>query len=247
DLAMSPAYDGLDETWAQPLVGMPVDRAVVSGAINDEQGKFNLNNLVQSNQRSATDVTIFQSLLASLGLSRDLADAVVDWIDKDSDVSGNGGAEDAYYLSLAKPYRTANRPMVQVEELYRIRGFDAATVAKLRPYVTAIPIPLPPASAPTVNVNTASDLVLMAYMPGVAPDKIENLIAIRRTKPFKSKDALTTWDPKATSFAGTRIDVTSSYYSTSVVVAQDDVQLATDALLVRGQGKVGVVWQRPRF
>ena len=32
-----------------------------------------------------------------------------------------------------------------------------------------------------------------------------------------------------------------------VVVAQDDVQLATDALLVRTQGRVNVVWQRPRF
>jgi len=41
--------------------------------------------------------------------------------------------------------------------------------------------------------------------------------------------------------------VKSAYFSTQVVVAQDDVQLATDALLVRAQGRVNLVWQRPRF
>jgi general secretion pathway protein K len=249
DMAVSATYDGLDEGWAQPLVGMPVDRALVSGGITDEQGKFNLNNLVQLNTKSDADVAIFQNLLISLKLSPDLADAVVDWIDPDSNVTGNAGAEDAFYLSLPKPYRTANRPMVQFEELYRIRGFDAATVAKLRPYVTALPVPPPPlqTTMTAINVNTASDLVLMAVMPTVAKDKIASLIAMRRTKPFKSKDALTAWDPKATAAAGARLDIASAYFSTNVVVAQDDVQLSTDALLVRGQGKVSVVWQRPRF
>src|SRR6185312_8391855 len=164
DALTSGTYDGLDEGWAQPLTALPVERAVVSGMIEDEQGKFNLNNLVVNNARSDENVKAFQRLLASLGLAPELADAVVDWIDFDSDLSGPGGAEDAYYLSLAKPYRTANAPMVQVEELYRVRGFDAATVAKLRPYVTALRDPAGnPVTAPTaVNVNTASALVLAA-------------------------------------------------------------------------------------
>jgi len=241
DMATSATYDGLDEGWAQPLAGMPVDRAVVSGSIVDEQGKFNLNNLVQQNQRSDADVQIFQRLLVLLGLSPDLADAVLDWIDADSNVSGNGGAEDSYYLSLARPYRAANRPMVQVEELYRVRGFDAPSVAKLRPYVTALP------EATAINVNTASDIVLMALMPNVAKDKIEALVTARRTKPFKTTQQIADWDPKGAAVAGAKLDIKSAYFSSNVVVVQDDVQLSTDALLVRAQGKVNVVWQRPRF
>jgi general secretion pathway protein K len=249
DLATSAAYDGLDEAWAQPLAGMPVDRAMVSGAITDEQGKFNLNNLVQANTVSKTDVDLFRQLLGLLNLSPDLADAVVDWIDADSNVTGNGGAEDSFYLGLPKPYRTANRPMVQVEELYRIRGFDAATVAKLRPYVTAILPPPPPSTsiATKINVNTASDLVLMALMPGVSKDKIEALIALRRTAPLKTPDAIAKWDAKGATIAGDKLGITSDYYLANVVVVQDDVQLSTDALLIRNQARVSVVWQRPRF
>ena len=239
DMATSSAYDGLDESWAQPIAALPVDRAVVAGAIADEQGKFNIDNLYFAGVRSDADYKTFQRLLASLGLSPDLADAVVDWIDPDSNLSGSGGAEDPYYLSLAKPYRTANAPMVQVEELYRVRGFDAATVQKLRPYVTA----LQAQSRTTVNINTASSAVLAALLPDVPAEKIANAIAIRATKPFRSTDEITAWAGKAVD----GLDVKSSYFSVRIQVAQDDVNLATDALVSRGGGQVAVIWRRPVY
>jgi len=77
--------DSLDEGWAQPIAALPVDRATVAGAITDEQGKVNLNNLAPDGQRSDPDLRIFRTLLGSLGLSPDLADAVLDWIDRDSE------------------------------------------------------------------------------------------------------------------------------------------------------------------
>ena len=46
----------LDEPWAQPIVGLPVERALVAGSIGDEQSKFNLNNLVDGTRASAPDV-----------------------------------------------------------------------------------------------------------------------------------------------------------------------------------------------
>ncbi|HUL94924.1 MAG TPA: type II secretion system minor pseudopilin GspK [Usitatibacter sp.] len=237
DMATAASYDGLDEPWAEPIAALPVDRAIVAGAIADEQGKFNLNNLFAGGARSDADYKAFQRLLASLNLSPELADAVVDWIDPDSNLSGSGGAEDPYYLSLAKPYRTANEPMVQVEELYRVRGFDAATVQKLKPYVTALPAPA------KVNINTASDVVLAALLPDVPADRIANAIAMRRTKPFRSADDIARW-------AGSprdALDVKSSFFSIRIQVAQDDVNLATDALVQRGGGQVAVLWRRPVF
>ena len=241
--------DSLAEGWAQPIVGLPVERAVVAGNIVDEQGKFNLNNLVAGKSHSAEDLEIFRRLLASVGLPPQLSDAVVDWIDPDQDLASGDGAEDAYYLGLPRPYRAANQPMTQVEELYRVRGFDAAAVAKLAPYVTAL---VAPARTP-INANTAPVQVLAAALPTIPPAAIAQMVAGRTAKPFTSKAQVDAWakaiDPKASTAA---LDVKSGFFSVLVRVEQDQVQLAHDALLQRtlATGKpaaVTVVWRRPRF
>lgn len=234
--------DTLAEGWAQPIAALPVDRALVAGAIADEQGRLNLNNVVRNNQPSEPDVRMLRGILEQVGLAPELADAVVDWIDGDSDLGGNGGAEDAYYLGLARPYRAANREMVQVEELYRVRGFDAAAVAKLRPHVTALP------SRTATNVNTAGDVVLAALL-GVSRDKAAALTTERRTRPFQQKSDFAT---RAAAIGAAAItvdhDVKSSHFLVNVRVAQDDVQLATEALVRRADnGSTAIIWRRPRY
>jgi general secretion pathway protein K len=241
--ARASSVDSLDEGWAQPIAGLPVERALVAGFIADEQGKFNLNNLVNGNQKSQADIDAFGRLLESLGLSRELADAVVDWIDADGDLTSSAGAEDAYYLSLARPYRAANVPMVQVEELYRVRGFDARAVAKLKPHVTAL------GERTKVNVNTATEAVLAALVPG-KQDKIADIVRMRRAKPFRN-DADIAAVVGAESTAA--FDVKSAFFSVRIQVSQDDVQLATEALVKRAAPAAGaiaptaVIWRRHRY
>lgn len=243
DAARAGAIDTLEEGWAKPIVGLPVERALIAGAIADEQGKFNLNNLVNGNRRSAEDMEIFKRLLESLGLDPQLRDAVLDWIDPDSDLASGAGAEDAYYLALRRPYRAANQPMVQVEELYRVRGFDAPTVAKLRPHVTALP------GRTTVNVNTAGEAVLAAFLPEVPRDKIVKHVAERRAKPLATKQEIAQWAKEAPPGAvNDGLDVKSAFFSVRIQVAQDDVELATDALVHRQQNGVpAILWRRPRY
>jgi general secretion pathway protein K len=235
--------DSLDQPWARPMAGLPVERAVVAGAIADEQGKYNLNNLVNGTQKSPADVEIFKRLLASDGLDPELAYAVLDWVDPDGDLSGNGGAEDAYYLSLPKPYRAANQPMVQVEELYRVRGFDAAAVRKIRPFVTALP------GRTTVNVNTAPPEVIAAILPEVSTTRIAQMAKERVSRPFKTRDQIAAWAKEAPAGNVTdNLDVKSGFFRVRIQVAQDDVQVATDALVQRTQAAVtSVVWRRPRY
>jgi general secretion pathway protein K len=244
DARVSGAYDGLDEPWARPIAGLPVERALVAGAISDEQAKFNLNNLVSgSGQKSTADMQAFARLLASVGLAPELADAVLDWIDFDDDATSAAGAENAYYLSLGKPYRAANRPMSQVEELYRVRGFDAAAVAKLRPYITALPVDTGIAHT-TVNVNTASDIVLAALYPDIPKAKIDRLIAERGKKPLRSKTDITQW----AGAPADALDVKSNFFSVRIQVAQDDVELALDSLVQRrDNGVAAIIWRRPRY
>jgi general secretion pathway protein K len=244
DTRSSNDVDSLDEAWAQPIVGLPVDRALIAGALTDEQGKFNLNNLVPGAAASGWDVKAFRLLLASQGLAPELADAVVDWIDSDSDLSGPGGAEDAYYLSLPRPYRAANAPMMQVEELYQVRGFDAAAVRKLRPFVTALPVK---AGLTTVNVNTAPAEVLLALMPDRS-EQVKQLVRARVGKPLRSNDDIKAWIPTLTADEVTHLGVRSDYFYVRVQVAQDDVELSTDALIARpGNTPPAILWRRPRY
>lgn len=244
DARRTAGVDSLGEGWAQPIAGLPVERAVVAGAIADEQGKVNLNNLVIGG-RSEWDLRILQRLLRELSLPPELAEAVIDWIDADQDVTGNGGAENAFYLSLKRPYRAANQLLVQVDELYRVRGFDAATVAKLRPHVTALPV------RTSVNINTASEPVLAAIFDGKVPrEELEARLAARRAKPFQSSNEIVQWaaraDPRA---AGSDLNVRSDFFSVRVQVMQDDVVAAAEALVQRSAqtGSTSILWRRALY
>jgi general secretion pathway protein K len=238
--------DSLDEAWAQPLAGLPVERAVVSGAIVDLQSRFNLNNLVRDGKRSDRDVEILARLLASLDLDPGLATAVLDWIDADADLAGNAGAEDAYYLSLPRPHRAANRPMAQVEELYRVRGFDARAVAKLRPFVAAIP------GRTAVNANTTAPEVLAAILPEIPREEIRLLADSRRARPFKDRADLKARAQRGAPAAfDADLDVKSSHFLVQVGVSQDDVQVASEALVVRTEAgaapATAIIWRRPLY
>src|SRR5258706_14065506 len=118
DAVTAPQFDSLDEGWAQPIAALPVERAVVSGAITDEQGKFNLNNMVNGVSASKPDIEVFRRILASQGLAPELADAVVDWIDGDEDLFSTAGAGSADYPALPRPLRAANTAVPPNQSTY---------------------------------------------------------------------------------------------------------------------------------
>ncbi|MFI4982214.1 MAG: type II secretion system minor pseudopilin GspK, partial [Nevskiales bacterium] len=142
-------YDHKGEPWATKVPAMPAEGGEIAGGLEDEQGKWNLNNLVRNGQISQDDLVVLVNLLKQLQLPQTLAGALADWLDSDSEASPDG-AEDPYYLALKTPYRAANRELDDLDNLLRVRGFDANTVERLRPYVSALPGYNP------VNVNTAS-------------------------------------------------------------------------------------------
>jgi hypothetical protein len=62
------------------------------------------------------------SLLMGLpGMTEDVADAILDYIDEDEETRPYG-AESDYYTALATPYSVANGPLKSVEELLLVRG-----------------------------------------------------------------------------------------------------------------------------
>lgn len=178
--------DHLDEPWAKFALTTPVEGGNVSGKIVDQQGLFNINNLAATNaQERALQLQWFTSLLGALSLPTDLAEAIQDFVDDDS----QGPKEDLAYLGKSEPYRTANRPIYGIDELYRVEGVDEKVLEKLRPLITAIPITMPPAagaSTPTlpitaINVNTAPREILDAVF-GSSP--AGQIVTLREAAPF---------------------------------------------------------------
>ena len=77
--------------------------------IRDEAAKINLN--------TAT----YAMLLKLPNMTSELAAAIIDWRDTDSDIT-QGGAEDEYYLLLDEPYYCKNSALESVEEVLLIKG-----------------------------------------------------------------------------------------------------------------------------
>jgi len=166
-----PAIDEKEEPWAQSGVTIPFQGGLLTGTLEDLQGRFNVNNVVKGGVKYKPDADRFTRLLAILkGNSQkspdndvwknaepsDLANAVVDWIDGDSNVTPPGGAEDSDYLQLERPYRAGNAPMSSTSELLLVRGFTPAIYREVAPYITAL------TDRTMINVNTARFDVLRA-------------------------------------------------------------------------------------
>jgi general secretion pathway protein K len=172
--------DDLTEAWAQdPDMVIPYDLdegGWLRGGLEDLQGRFNLNSLVdtaasaegESKIRYTSAQRQFVRLLQALeGLELGEQEAIAvtesigDWLDADSRPRANG-AEDGYYVGLTPAYRTANQLMTSVSELMAIAGVTPQLYDALRPWVAALPerdsvlniLTAPPMLLRTINDDT---------------------------------------------------------------------------------------------
>ncbi len=182
-------FDALTEPWAQPVDNLPVEQGFVRGRVEDLQGRFNLNNL---DPRIAGEVyqTQFRNLLRGLpdvDVPLGLDSAVRDWIDADANPGSMNGAEDAEYLNLDPPYRTANRPFTVVSELLAIRGMTAEVYERLRPLVAALPLAKGQQApvATKINVNTAPVALLGALSANTDQARLADFDRHRREDPIE--------------------------------------------------------------
>lgn len=226
------------EMWAMRLPAMPVESGEVAGTIEDRQGLFNLNNLVRNGAVSTPDMAQFRRLLEMLGLPGDLATALADWMDADSETQYPGGAEDLYYLAQARPYRTANRPLTELGELALVKGFDSRSVESLRSYVTVLPVPGP------INVNFAPAEVLAAVAQNMTLADARLLVQQRGGRPFKDvADFRQRLPHGGIEMADGNISVSSQFFLVTGRASIGGAQVYTQALLQRSGGWPAVVWQ----
>jgi general secretion pathway protein K len=148
----------LDQPWALAYGPFDLGDGVTLefAQIEDQQGKFNINNLAAGGASDAAWELLFQQLLVQVGLETKWAGILADWIDVDNTPNTPDGAEDSVYLAQTPPYRAANMPVTSISELLALPGFGRDRYDRLKPYITA----LPPGNS--INVCTASGVVLDA-------------------------------------------------------------------------------------
>lgn len=238
--ARTSSIDHLGEPWATKVPAMPAEDGEIGGEMNDEQSKWNLNNLVRNGQTQPDAMAVLVRLLNQLQLPPSLAVALADWIDSDSDAAADG-AEDSYYLGLKAPYRCANRELTDLDNLVRVRGFNSAIVERLRPYVSVLP------GYNSVNLNTTSAIVLAAVLSELSIADAQQIITERNRIPFRDtgdfRNRLQRPDSANLGGAG-QLDTRSRYFSVMIRSRYGNAETISTALLDRQTTWPAVVWQK---
>ena len=241
------AVDYLQENWAKPMPAFPVEDGFVSGTLQDESGKFNLNSLVNDEGVPNPQAKLwFEKLLLRVGLPEKLSEAVIDWQDADDEISGTMGAENSYYQGLPQGYLAANSKFHNVEELKLVRGFEDQKYLQIVDYVSALP-----ASDSKVNVNTAPAMLLASLDSKLDINAVEQALQKRQanlehfsnindlwaTEPFKQVS------PDVQSQVNALLGVQSNYFKAKIEVLLSERKRQFSSDLVRKDKTVYVVYR----
>jgi general secretion pathway protein K len=150
-----------------PLAAAPVTHELAGGVI-----EVRIEDAARRLDLGAPELApAVRALLARLRLDPALGDALADWIDAD-DAPRPHGAEREWYLGRRPALVPANAPLHAVAELGCIRGWDAATVARIQPFVATT-------GERVVNPNTAPAEVLAAWL---GSDSMASALLERRAR-----------------------------------------------------------------
>lgn len=215
----SAGSDALDQPWASVVVDAswsrflgigdagPLDPVRISQRIADEQGKLNLHNLLSTSPQPGAAafeepqvLAAYRHLLTSLSLDPALAQAVADRMLMQAQAQAHG-------IACCAP---GQMPIDNFESLQTVPGYTPRVLDRLRPYVAVLP------TTTSVNVNTATALVLAAAIPGLSPAQAEAILCSRRQSHFDSLSDFST-RLNAIGFPGqighTMLGVRSSYFT----------------------------------
>jgi len=279
-LGQTPTSQGqsvtLNQPWAQPTQPLPLTSpddpegepiGTLQGALEDMQGRFNLNNLAApppplggaanpgsianpvgaaGTQFDPQPLAQFQRLLILAGLEPKWAGIARDWITATDVPSSPDGAKDSIYTSQNPPYRTGEYPMMSASELMNMPGFGAERYRKIAPYVTALPLQ---GGVPVkINICTAPALVLESLAKNLSGEwsrSADLLVTERKAGCFPTLTAFQQIvrgaDPTAITAIGTYAGDQSQYFRLTTRVNLGTTEFTLYSLLKAGgvgSGKV---------
>lgn len=231
--------DTLEEDWARQVPISMVEGGSIRGRLVDMQGLFNVNSLIDAEgNKNAQALEQFQALLRILDLNDEIAYYLLDFIDENDEVNFPAGAEDNEYMLLQPGYRCANRPLASISELRLVKGFTREVMAKLTPFVSALPEPTP------INVNTAPVEVLRSLANNLSTSDAEALIEDRGDKGYEKPEdflghpVLQGAQPAVNAAA---ISVNSQWFQMLAVSDIGQARVELSSLIQRVQGAPSVI------
>lgn len=242
-VAASPGKTILAGGWMGTPRTIPMPGGVATVQVSDGGNCFNLNSVVAGDSEAdlkvrPVGVAQFQALLQALGVdarqAQGAAAALADWIDSDS-VPQPGGAEDEVYAQASRPYRTANRFMIDPSELRAVAGVTPAIYDLARPWICA----LPTADLSPINVNTLlpdqAPLFAMLMQGQLSVAQARQLLAQRPADGYGS--TVQFWAPLAAQGinpleeAANQVKLTTGFFRVDVSVNVGGTEVTEQALI----------------
>lgn len=252
-VAANPAKMTLAGGWIGTPQTIPVPGGIATAQVTDAGNCFNLNSVVAGESEAAlavrpAGVTQFQALLQALGVdarqAQGAAAGLADWIDSDS-VPQPGGAEDETYAQAPRPYRAANRLMVDPSELRAVAGITPAIYDVVRPWICALPV----ATLSPINVNTLlpdQGPLLAMLLPGrLSVAQARQWLARRPADGYGSTNRF--WQEPSRAGLTPPMDVleqvklTTVFFGVTISVTVGGTQVVERALIDARQGPVRIV------
>jgi len=209
------SIDSLDEYWAGGIPGLPIEGGYLTGYVEDEQARFNLNSLLVSE----IALTRFKRLCDNLEIDDSFIPALMDWIDQDFDIRFPDGMEENY-----ENYRVANREMVDISELLLVQNVTPEVYEKLLPHVTALP------GTSTLNVNTMSEVIFQSLAPDL---DVTKFIEQREDDPYGSVEDFIERLQQPIEVEGLSVD--TRFFRTHGQVVQGDQSYFLSSLIYRDE------------
>jgi len=231
--------DHLAEPWAVPLqearlssflaalpdgTGNTVDddklaqQVLLSGQINDLQGRLNLTNLLQGEQLDAKTVIAFERLFDVLGVPPAQLSLLTQGL-------------------LAAQKQNASAPLVP-QRMGQLSwfGLSPRALQTLSPHVTVLPNRTP------VNLNTASVQVLYASVPSLSLSDAQRLLQQRERQHWTSVEAFQKALGRPVSLEGSH-SVNTKYFEVLGRLRMPQTTLQERSLVLREGQDLKVLWR----
>lgn len=239
----------LDQPWAQRLNAQGFE-----GRLEDEQGKFNLRNLVANERVDEAQVQAFQRLCALIGISAGLSQRISQRVigsypyllnpqiaENTTNKNGFDSGRATSPNASRKPQNPKLPMLRSVDDLRSVEGVNEAVIGKLAPYLTVIP------ATTWLNGNTATAPVLAAYVPGLSLERAQALINERDAGRWfiNRGDFVNRLRMPNLELTSVKVGITSDWFRLRGEARRDQRRVSLDALLHRSEDRLPqVIWSR---
>lgn len=239
----------LDQPWAQRLNAQGFE-----GRLEDEQGKFNLRNLVANERVDEAQVQAFQRLCELIGISAGLSQRISQRVIGsypyllNPQIAENTASKNAFDSGRATSPNASRKPqnpklpmLRSVDDLRSVEGVNEAVIGKLAPYLTVIP------ATTWLNGNTATAPVLAAYVPGLSLERAQVLINERDAGRWfiNRGDFVNRLRMPNLELTSVKVGITSDWFRLRGEARRDQRRVSLDALLHRSEDRLPqVIWSR---